>query len=230
MPVYFDKETEKAIILYNKTECKDKRNEIYKKHIEYAFNKLVENIIHSFKLHSKTEDFQTLRDKTTGDLVLKLNKFNPKRKSKFGNKAKAFSFFGTVAKNFIMTEWKRDIKMSPLEDLEEQSEKESHLKTPAIILEKFSTRDTKLDQEEFKRVIIDFLQKEQKKSELTIDVKILDAIECAFDKQFDITNKKALFLFLREFTGLTTPEISSFLSKFRPKIKNHMQKYLQGEL
>lgn len=232
MPVYFSKETENAIVEYNSTNDTVLKNQIYSQKIEVAFNKLVENIIHGFKLIPRTENFITLRDKTVGDLVLKIDKFDPERESKFGNKAKAFSFFGTVAKNFIMMEWKKESKNTPLEDFEDHSDMDNRNVKSSLILEKFSITDDAFDKREFKSVIIQFLRKEQSisSSKMQIDEKILDAIEKAFEEDYDITNKKALFLYLREFTGLNTHEISIFLSKFRPKLKSHIKKYLSGEL
>jgi len=228
MPEYFTKQTEEAIVKYNNTKEDNLRHAIYNESIHKAFDKLVENIIFSFKLTSISEDYQTLKDKTIGHLVLKIEKFNPNRKSKFGKKAKAFSFFGTVAKNFIMMEYKKACKLSSL-DYDEANEEE-FLKSSSIMFEKFSVYDNSQEKEEFKFIIVDFLRNEQKENEMKIDEIILDAIESAFEKQYDITNKKALFLYLREATGLTTPEISGFLTKFRPKLKNHIRQYAEGNL
>jgi len=48
---YFTQDTEDAIILYNKTEDPIQRSKIYKEHIKYPFDKLTENIIHTFKFY-----------------------------------------------------------------------------------------------------------------------------------------------------------------------------------
>ena len=45
---YFNQGTEDAIILYNKTDDANVRNKIYNEHIRAAFDKLAENIIHTY--------------------------------------------------------------------------------------------------------------------------------------------------------------------------------------
>ena len=48
---YFNQTTENAIIRYNKTDDAALKNTIYKEHISYPFDKLAENIIHTFKFY-----------------------------------------------------------------------------------------------------------------------------------------------------------------------------------
>lgn len=234
MPIYFTKDTEDAIVEYNNSDDQVLKNKIYKDRIEYSFNKLVENIIYSFKLTSKYDNFTTLRDKTVGDLILKLNKFNPGRKSKKGNYAKAFSFFGTVAKNFIMMEWKKEWKTVSLQDFDQSYDSDEYTCKTENILDKFCSKDDLMEKNEIKQVILEFLQKEEDKyaKNFGIEVKILDAIQAAFRKDYGhiIGNKKALFLYLRENTCLTTTEISGFLSKFRPKFKEFLKSYYRGDI
>ena len=46
---YFTYITEKAIIAYNVETDQHLRNKVYREHIDYPFNKLVENIYHTFR-------------------------------------------------------------------------------------------------------------------------------------------------------------------------------------
>ena len=48
---YFNIGTEKAIIRYNNTDDARLKNKIYSEHIAYPFDKLAENIIHTFKFY-----------------------------------------------------------------------------------------------------------------------------------------------------------------------------------
>ena len=48
---YFNQGTEKAIIRYNNTDDARLKNIIYNEHIRAAFDKLAENIIHTFKFY-----------------------------------------------------------------------------------------------------------------------------------------------------------------------------------
>jgi ribosome-associated toxin RatA of RatAB toxin-antitoxin module len=49
--MYFTQETENAIIEYNNTLDFEVRSKIYRDRIHYAFFKLTENIIHTFKFY-----------------------------------------------------------------------------------------------------------------------------------------------------------------------------------
>ncbi len=48
--------------------------------------------------------------------------------------------------------------------------------------------------------------------------------------QIDIFNKKAIYLYLREITGLNTKQIVSCLNKMRIKYRNFKKKWNQGEI
>ena len=48
---YFTDETQDAILLYVSLEDQEQRNIIYKNKIEYAFFKLTQNLIHTFKFY-----------------------------------------------------------------------------------------------------------------------------------------------------------------------------------
>ena len=48
---YFTYITDQAINAYNQEPDYMKRNKVYRDHVHYAFNKLAENIIHTFKFY-----------------------------------------------------------------------------------------------------------------------------------------------------------------------------------
>ena len=48
---YFTQETEDAIVAYNRATSSNEKEKIYHRHIHYAFFKLTENIIHTFKFY-----------------------------------------------------------------------------------------------------------------------------------------------------------------------------------
>lgn len=232
MPYYFTKKTQEAIIEYNKSKSLKKKNEIFNKSINTAFEKMVENLIFSMKLRSKLQNHDTLKFNTIGDLVLKIHLFNENKISKLGVPVRAFSFFNTIAKNFILMELKKEARTESLQDLESDLEREKNSIDTRIILDRFSVTDDVNEKNEFRKIVLEFLKDEQENSEFSIDEKILDAIEYAFRNCYEtgIKNKKGLFLYLREFTGLTTTEISEFLTRFRKRLKNQVTKYNNGEM
>ena len=72
---YFHIGTEKAIIRYNKTDDARLKNIIYNEHIAYAFDKLAENIIHTFKFYYFDVSSIEVKHEVVSFLVMNMHKF-----------------------------------------------------------------------------------------------------------------------------------------------------------
>ena len=115
---YFTQETEDAIILYNLTSDSEIRSRIYNSKIHYAFFKLTENIIHTFKFYyTEVDNIEDLQHEVITFLLSKIHLFKPEKG------AKAFSYFGTIAKRYLILSnqknYKKRVETSPIEILEE---------------------------------------------------------------------------------------------------------------
>ena len=74
---YFTQETDDAIIAYNNTSDDNERNKIYEEKIYYAFFKLTQNIIHTFKFyHTDVDDLEHLQHEIIIFLNTKLPLFH----------------------------------------------------------------------------------------------------------------------------------------------------------
>ena len=94
---YFTQETEDAIVLYNNTPNPDLRSKIYEEKIHYAFFKLTQNIIHTFKFyHTEVDNLEHLQHEIIVFLLSKIHLFNPSKG------AKAYSYFGTIVKRWCI--------------------------------------------------------------------------------------------------------------------------------
>ena len=97
---YFTKDTEQAIVRYNSLDSIldfKLRSTIYRDEIHYAFFKLTENIIHTFKFYyTEVDQIEHLQHEVITFLLSKLHLFNP------DNGAKAYSYFGTITKNWLI--------------------------------------------------------------------------------------------------------------------------------
>jgi hypothetical protein len=62
--------------------------------------------------------------------------------------------------------------------------------------------------------------------------KVLDAILTLMNNvdQIEIFNKKAIYLYMREITGLNTKQIVSCLNKMREKFRTFKSKWNEGEI
>ena len=92
---YFTESTERAIIRYNNSDDEILRNKIYQEHIEYPFQKLAENIIHTFKFYYFDVPSEDVKHEVVSFLVMNMHKFK-------AGKGKAFSYFSIVAKNYLI--------------------------------------------------------------------------------------------------------------------------------
>jgi DNA-directed RNA polymerase specialized sigma24 family protein len=114
---YFTKETEDAIVRYNNTEDPEERSNIYRDEIHYAFFKLTENIIHTFKFYyTEVDNIEDLQHEVISFLLSKIHLFNPEKG------AKAYSYFGTIAKRYLIISntknYKKRVDKAPVEELE----------------------------------------------------------------------------------------------------------------
>jgi len=64
------------------------------------------------------------------------------------------------------------------------------------------------------------------------DLRVYKAITILFESKEDIEifNKKAIYLYLREITGLNTKQVVNSLKKFRKKYSNFKQDWESGDL
>ena len=95
---YFTKETEQAIVRYNRSSDAEERSDIYQEWVHWPFYKLTENIIHTFKFYHTdgVENLEDLQHEIITFLLSKIHLFNPK------NGAKAYSYFGTIVKRWLI--------------------------------------------------------------------------------------------------------------------------------
>ena len=93
--LYFTPETDLAIIAYNAEDNQRKRNKVYNEFIKYPFDKLAENIIHTFKFYYFDGGTREVKHEVIAFLLEKLTKFTP-------GKGKAFSYFGQITKNYLI--------------------------------------------------------------------------------------------------------------------------------
>jgi hypothetical protein len=77
---YFTQETENAIVAYNLSKDFDEKNRIYDEKIHYAFFKLTQNIIHTFKFYyTEVENIEDLQHEVIIFLLSKIHLFHHSR-------------------------------------------------------------------------------------------------------------------------------------------------------
>ena len=216
---YFTKETEDAIILYNSTTDPEIRSRLYNDKIHYAFFKLTENIIHTFKFYyTEVDNITDLQHEVITFLLSKIHLFKPEKG------AKAFSYFGTIAKRYLILSnqknYKKRIDTAPIEILEE-SENHSYNLDESSYNERLSSF-IDLYIEHCTQNIYELFPKEY-------DARIADAILELFRKRenLDIFNKKALYIYIREIIDAKTPKITKIANQLYDIFKQNYIFYLE---
>jgi hypothetical protein len=218
---YFTQDTEDAIILYNNTESSYLRSKIYEERIHYAFFKLTQNIIHTFKFyHTEVEDLEHLQHEIEVFLLSKIHLFNPDKG------AKAYSYFGTIVKRWCILynekNYKKKInKVSPDELLKDENY--------SYTLESSSINDKLyffIDQyiEHVTQNIYTYFPKKY-------DAKIADSVLELFRKRdsIDIFNKKALYIYIHEMVpNAKTPKITKIANVLYDIFKKNYVFYLEN--
>jgi len=216
---YFTKETEDAIILYNNTTDSEIRSRLYNDKIHYAFFKLTENIIHTFKFYyTEVDNITDLQHEVITFLLSKIHLFKPEKG------AKAFSYFGTIAKRYLILSnqknYKKRVDTAPIEILEE-SENHSYNLDESSYNERLSSF-IDLYIEHCTQNIYELFPKEY-------DARIADAILELFRKRenLDIFNKKALYIYIREIIDVKTPKITKIANQLYDIFKQNYVFYLE---
>ncbi len=222
---YWFKEQEKAIVDFIKCEDEAERNRIFNKHLYKPLNKLIENIIFTYKLFRSDSNVKDIQQECLSFLMTKLEKFNPK------TGAQAFSYFGTIAKHYLMGEQRNAYKLIKSnididENLDEASEKPEY------------SYELNLDEEiidmnfEIFNEVIKILEKDVEKGNPKFnqnDIKVAEAIVCLFKthKLLGYYNKIKIYYFFKERTYLTTKEITSSITKLKKYYNNMKTSYIK---
>jgi hypothetical protein len=215
---YFTDTTEKAIIRYNASDDPVLKNKIYNDHIRSAFDKLCENIIHTFKFYYFDTSSEEVKHEVVSFLVMNMHKFKE-------GKGKAFSYFSIVAKNYLILNNNKNYKMGKL-----QSEM-------SVLDYKRNTMSENADAEskENSVIFVDELQRFWDENLTNIfhrqkDIKVADAVLHMFRMKENIENfnKKALYILIREMTGSNTQHITRIINvmkKYNDRLKYEFFKY-----
>tara|TARA_B100001093_G_C26656119_1_gene939720 strand:- start:204 stop:905 length:702 start_codon:yes stop_codon:yes gene_type:complete len=218
---YFTQDTENAIIRYNNSTDPEERSRIYRDDIHYAFFKLTENIIHTFKFYyTEVNEIEHLQHEVITFLLDKIHLFNPEKG------AKAFSYFGTIAKRWLIVyntkNYKKRIDKADVEVLYTDSNYSYDLDYDPQVKDKLSDFIDEFVEYCTDNIYILF-PKER-------DAKIADAILELFRKRefLEIFNKKALYLYIREMIDVKTPQITKVADKLGDMYKEKYAFYLEN--
>jgi hypothetical protein len=219
---YFDTKEEMAVIEFLTATSFEDKNRIYNDFLKKPLDKMISSIIRRYKLYRKDMDFVEIHIDTHSFLMTKIDKFKPSKEKK------AYSYFGTICKNYLMGQIIKDQKdfnrKISYEDVSSDLENNTEL---SYIID-----GEVIDSE---KIISNFLVELDnfiKNGNLNEnEIKLGQALYELFENYETIFigndnnkfNKNIILLSLREMTNLSTKEIRSCMKKYKNMYFNLIQ-------
>lgn len=211
---YFDVREETAVRMFLTASTFEEKNKIYNEFLRFPLDKMISSIIRRYKLYRKDMDFYEIHTDTHSFLMTKIDKFSPSKEKK------AYSYFGTICKNYLMGQI--------LKDQKEQNRKISYEdisgdleNSPEMVYYLDVEPETEIN---LIPILADYIKDvlevgDLNESEIKLGIaltEILDNYETIFpatdNNKF---NKNVILLSLREMTNMSTKEIRASMKKYK---------------
>jgi len=219
---YFTKDHENAILEYVATDDQRLRTELYAVYIGPAFNEMVDKIVYTYKF-TNLPNIDPLKDECKVWLTTILEKYDPNKGSK------AFSYFSVITKNWFIHKVKKNTKRAKTEILYDELPKEVENEHITTINQYHNIREEREFWESLWEEIDHWDTGNLKENEK----KVLEAVKIllnSIDEDGMIYNKKAIYLYLRELTGLNTKQVVNNLNKLRAKYRIFKKNWVEGKI
>ena len=210
--MYFNMDTQAAIVKYQKLESHEKRLVLYEKEILPAFSKLSENLIFVYGFKSPYLNFDELKADCVSFLYESIHKWSPERGTK------AFSYYNVVAKNWLIINCRQHKK---IKNRHVSIDDPYGMTTTQKELFESYTVDPSPDETLIKRQqrtqIMKLLDEMKVKLTNHNELICLQAIETLFSniENLDLLNKRAVLIYIRDISGLDKKQLSKAMSVIR---------------
>jgi hypothetical protein len=211
---YFDVREENAVRMFLTASTFDEKNKIYNEFLRKPLDKMISSIIRRYKLYRKDMDFIEIHTDTHSFLMTKVDKFVPSKEKK------AYSYFGTICKNYLMGQILKDQKefnrKISYEDISSDLENSMNM---IYYLD--------IEPENNDNIIADLLslikevleQDDLNENEYKLGLALSDIFE-NYESIFPASdnnkfNKNIILLSLREITNMSTKEIRASMKKYK---------------
>jgi hypothetical protein len=213
---YFDDDTQLAIVKYQAEPDIENRKKIYLVDIMPAFDKLVEHLINVYGFHVMYESKSDLRNECLEFLYGVIPKFNAERGSK------AFSYFNVVAKNWLTIKSKQNAKN--VQAYVSLDNKDALTVFEMELIENYSiipSCDDIVTEEESKQNLAKMLDELSNRAKTDNETSCVEAITLLVKniEDIDLLSKRAVMLYVREITGLSSKQLSIVLSSLKKHYK-----------
>jgi hypothetical protein len=213
--MYFGQPVQDAVIRYNESDDHVVKNEIYRTEIAAAFDKMAENLIHTFKFYYFDYPFEEVKHEVVSFMVMQMPKYQP-------DKGRAFSYFSVVGKNYLILNNNNNYKKMKIHDKLDVLDYKRNI----------SSESAKTESEEFNSEFVSQMLTYWDNNITNIfrrqkDILVADAVLELFRKKQNIENfnKKALYIMIREMTGSNTQHITRVVNQMKKYYFNMMSEF-----
>ena len=223
---YFAEREENAVREYLTATTFEEKNKIYNEFLKFPLDKMISSIIRRYKLYRKDMSYDDIHVDTHSFLMTKIDKFKPSKEKK------AYSYFGTICKNYLMGQIMKDQKETNRKiSYEDISSDLQH--SPDMI---YYIDNEELTTEEIIKKFLGKLKDSMDDNKITEqEVKLGQAISDLFENYGSIFpdtnnnkfNKNVILFELREMTNLSTKEIRSSMKRYKKLYLELIQEILK---
>jgi hypothetical protein len=213
--VYFTRITDLAISAYNKSESPATREKIYRRFIYPPFMKLAENIINKIKPDYIDSTFVDLQTDLVTYLTARLDKFKPAN-------GKAYSYYTRTSFNYLIAENQKAYSKLKADTQEINIDEQRNIITEIHNNEMRETLQYFMDAYiEYCYDNLNYIFNNP------TDIHVADSILHIFETRENIENfnKKALYIFIRERTGLETTNITKVIKVLKNIYETKFKEY-----
>ena len=216
---YFTLDTQQAILDYRLETSPAIRNKIFNEKIYYAFYKLAENIIHTFKFYyTEVDNINELKHEVIAFLLEKLHLYNQ-------DKGKAYSYFGTIAKRYLIVYNNNNYKRLKGKATVEEVDTDKTITNELLLTQPDHFEEVNFINLFIKQVDDNLLELFPKSQEARVGDAILELFKRR--ENIDIFNKKALFIYIKEITDAPTPVITKVIKVLKEIYREMLNQYLE---
>ena len=213
--MYFGQPVQDAVIRYNAAESYSIRNRIYSEHIAKAFDKLAENLIHTFKFYYFDYPFVEVKHEVVSFMVMQMPKYQP-------DKGRAFSYFSVVGKNYLILNNNNNYKKMKIHDKLDVLDYKRNISSERSLSEsdEFNIEFVNQMLDYWDNNITNIFRRQK-------DILVADAVLELFRKRDVIENfnKKALYIMIREMTGSNTQHITRVINQMKAYYFNMVDEF-----
>jgi hypothetical protein len=211
---YFAEREELAVRDFLTADSFEEKNKIYNEFLRFPLDKMISSIIRRYKLYRKDMDYEEIHNDTHSFLMTKIDKFKPSKEKK------AYSYFGTICKNYLMGQIMKDQKETnrkvSYEDISTDIQN-----NPDLIY--FIDNEDISTEEIIKKFKIKLYENMSDKKITEQEQKLGRAISDLFENYKNMLpesnnnkfNKNVILFELREMTNLSTKEIRTSMKRYK---------------